>query len=207
MKYRLARSARPIRVGAGLLALVASLPLCAQVTYFDRPPSADEIIGALQSGKGGGLAAHADKARGAVGADRVAVPSLGSSAAAPSVTAVECVNAAQEGPAVALPVQFHAGSAKVSASSMAYLHAIATVLTIVPSLHMVIEGHTDAIGDKRSNLMLSWERAFSVFRILVDDYGIDPARLQPVGKGAVEPLPGRASNEGINRRVQFRMTG
>jgi outer membrane protein OmpA-like peptidoglycan-associated protein len=53
--------------------------------------------------------------------------------------------------------------------------------------------------------MLSWERAFAVFRLLVDRYGIDPARLVPVGKGASEPLVATQSPNPLNRRVQFRV--
>jgi outer membrane protein OmpA-like peptidoglycan-associated protein len=56
-------------------------------------------------------------------------------------------------------------------------------------------------------MMLSWERAYSVFKLLVERYGIDPARLQPIGRGPLEPMPGVAPNDGMNRRVQFRVAG
>ena len=50
---------------------------------------------------------------------------------------------------------------------------------------MAIEGHTDASGSAQRNLMLSWDRAMTVFKLLVERYGIDPVRLQPVGKGSM----------------------
>jgi outer membrane protein OmpA-like peptidoglycan-associated protein len=76
-----------------------------------------------------------------------------------------------------------------------------------PSIRLVIEGHTDVTGAYQRNMMLSWERAYSVFKLLVERYGIDPARLQPIGRGPLEPMPGVAPNDGMNRRVQFRVAG
>jgi flagellar motor protein MotB len=56
-------------------------------------------------------------------------------------------------------------------------------------------------------MVLSWERALGVFRSLVETYGIEPRRLQPVGEGPLEPMPGTNPHDGGNRRVQFRVTG
>ena len=111
------------------------------------------------------------------------------------------------GQGLALPVNFDHGAARVSKNSLAYVGTIASVLAEDPSLRLVVEGHTDATGPARANTMLSWERAFSVFRVLVDRYGIDPDRLQPVGKGASEPLRPSDPADAMNRRVQFRVAG
>lgn len=49
--------------------------------------------------------------------------------------------------------------------------------------------------------------AYSVFKVLVERYGIDSVRLQPLGRGPLEPMPGVAPSDGMNRRVQFRIDG
>ncbi|MFM8901366.1 MAG: OmpA family protein [Burkholderiales bacterium] len=107
--------------------------------------------------------------------------------------------------ALAFPVKFDSGAARVSVASMAYIDAVAQALKRNPELRLMIEGHTDAPGSPRANLMLSWERAFSVFRLMVRKHGIDPTRLQPAGKGALEPLVPTDKPNSMNRRVQFRL--
>ncbi|HVL56748.1 MAG TPA: OmpA family protein, partial [Burkholderiaceae bacterium] len=111
------------------------------------------------------------------------------------------------GPAAALPITFHIGSSAVSPQSYPYLESVASVLRQDPSLRLIIEGHTDSTGDYRRNVVLSWERALSVLRYFVDQHGIDPQRLQPQGKGPLEPLQGLPPADGMNRRVQFRLAG
>ena len=71
----------------------------------------------------------------------------------------------------------------------------------------MIEGHTDARGAYSRNMVLSWDRALGVFRTLVENYGVEPRRLQPLGKGPLEPMPGTDPSDGANRRGQFRISG
>ena len=110
-------------------------------------------------------------------------------------------------PAAALPINFDLGSSRIQPGSLPYLETIASVLRTDPSLQLVIEGHTDDRGSYNRNMVLSWDRALGVFRTLVENYGIDPRRLQPVGKGPLEPMPGTLPADGANRRVQFRISG
>jgi outer membrane protein OmpA-like peptidoglycan-associated protein len=109
------------------------------------------------------------------------------------------------GPALAVPVNFDFGASRVSRPSLTYLDAIAQALAQDESLKVVVEGHTDSAGGPRANLLLSWERAFAVFRLLVERHRIDPARLTPVGKGSSEPLIDSDLPHPMNRRVQFRV--
>ena len=69
---------------------------------------------------------------------------------------------------------------------------------------VVIEGHTDSVGAEEYNDELSQRRAQSVRRYLVATHGIEAARLEAVGFGKHQPLPGRSPLAGENRRVQFR---
>jgi outer membrane protein OmpA-like peptidoglycan-associated protein len=109
------------------------------------------------------------------------------------------------GPALAIPVNFDFAASRVSRTSLTYLDAIAQALSQDDSLKVIVEGHTDSAGGPRANLMLSWERAFAVFRLLVERHRIDPARLTPVGKGSSEPLVDSDMPHPLNRRVQFRV--
>jgi outer membrane protein OmpA-like peptidoglycan-associated protein len=111
----------------------------------------------------------------------------------------------EERPALALPVAFDSGLSKVSRPSLPYVAAVASALAQDPGISLIVEGHTDAAGSPRANLVLSWERAFAVFRLLVERHGIDPARLTLVGKGCAEPLDSTPLPNPRNRRVQFRI--
>ncbi|HET9642363.1 MAG TPA: OmpA family protein [Burkholderiaceae bacterium] len=172
----------------------------AQVRYFDHVPTPDEILAALRG------APKPDSARspGTAGAKMRGIEWGGGSATS---TESAVTSAGQSKPAVALPVNFDFGTARVSPASMNYVAAMAAVLEQNPGMQIAVEGHTDAVGSSKANTMLSWERAFSVFRLMVEKYGIDPGRLQPAGKGSSEPLQGLDPMSGMNRRVQFRVVG
>ncbi len=75
-----------------------------------------------------------------------------------------------------------------------------------PELAIVIEGHTDSVGDDAYNLDLSERRAGAVVAYLVEN-GIDASRLQAAGKGETEPVADNATPEGRqqNRRVVVRL--
>ncbi|MBT8479338.1 MAG: OmpA family protein [Gemmatimonadetes bacterium] len=75
-----------------------------------------------------------------------------------------------------------------------------------PELAIVIEGHTDSVGDDAYNLDLSERRAGSVVAYLVEN-GIDAGRLLADGKGESEPVADNATPEGRqqNRRVVVRL--
>lgn len=111
------------------------------------------------------------------------------------------------GQSVALPINFEPGSSRLAVQAGAYIEPIAALLRADPSLRMVIEGHTDASGVPARNLMLSWDRAMTVFKVLVERYGIDPARLQPLGRGSMDPIDPANPEGAVNRRVQFRTMG
>jgi outer membrane protein OmpA-like peptidoglycan-associated protein len=67
----------------------------------------------------------------------------------------------------------------------------------------LVEGHTDATGSEAFNLELSQNRAQSVREYLVERHNIDPARLEPVGRGESDLYdPGHPAS-GKNRRVRF----
>ena len=96
-------------------------------------------------------------------------------------------------------------SADILPSAKGQLDAIAAGIRMLPAdQKVVIEGHTDAVGTEQYNEELSQRRAQSVRSYLVAMHGIDGSRLQAVGLGEHNPLPGRNPLAGENRRVQFR---
>jgi outer membrane protein OmpA-like peptidoglycan-associated protein len=107
--------------------------------------------------------------------------------------------------ALSLPVPFAFDSAELLPSARGQLDAIAAGIRMLPAnQRVVIEGHTDGVGSEQYNEELSQRRAQSVRRYLVATHGIEGSRLQAVGLGEHNPLPGRGPQAGENRRVQFR---
>lgn len=101
-------------------------------------------------------------------------------------------------------VGFALGSAQLTPASRGELEAFATALRSpqLASKRFVVEGHTDAIGDRDTNLRLSQERAEAVAAYL-KSLGVEAARLEAKGFGFDKPLPGRSAMAAANRRVQL----
>ena len=74
-----------------------------------------------------------------------------------------------------------------------------------PSIHIRIEGHTDNVGDTQDLMELSWQRAESIKKYLVDN-GVDSTRVETVGYGPEFPIADNATevNRKKNRRVEIR---
>jgi len=106
---------------------------------------------------------------------------------------------------LALPVQFAFDSALILPDAYRQLDALAAGIKLAgPSVKVLIEGHTDAVGSAQYNLRLSSQRADSVRIYLITRHGIDPARLRVVGMGKYAPLNKTTPNAPENRRVEFR---
>lgn len=105
-------------------------------------------------------------------------------------------------------ITFATGSAEVPMSQARTLRSVADAMQKVlerdPGETFLIEGHTDAIGSDKSNLVLSDERAESVASLLSDVYGIPPENLQTQGYGERFLKVKTQSAEQQNRRVTIR---
>ncbi len=86
------------------------------------------------------------------------------------------------------------------------LNRVVELLNQNPKLHILIEGHTDNVGDNSSNKILSGNRANAVFEYLTNR-GIDKSRLKVKGYGESKPISDNSTEEGRkqNRRVQFKI--
>lgn len=112
-----------------------------------------------------------------------------------------------EGPKLfGLLINFEFGETTILPESLPYLDSVGEMLNLasVQSESIIIEGHTDAIGESGFNDKLSQERARAVKRYLISVHNVDADRLHPVGKGETELYDSTDPSAAINRRVQFR---
>ncbi|MDX3977487.1 OmpA family protein [Shinella sp.] len=105
-------------------------------------------------------------------------------------------------------ITFATASADVPMSQARTLRSVADAMQKVldkdPGETFLIEGHTDAVGSDKSNLVLSDERAESVASLLTDVYGIPPENLQTQGYGERFLKVKTQVAEQQNRRVTIR---
>lgn len=101
-------------------------------------------------------------------------------------------------------VLFETGRATLRPEARQRLEAVATALRTQPDRRVRIEGHTDSRGSDDDNMELSRQRARAVRQLMVEE-GVDPSRLEAVGRGETEPIADNRSPEGRanNRRVEI----
>jgi outer membrane protein OmpA-like peptidoglycan-associated protein/flagellar hook assembly protein FlgD len=101
-------------------------------------------------------------------------------------------------------IEFAFGSAQITKKGTAILDRVAVILNKYANYDVIIEGHTDDIGEESYNLRLSETRAKSVLNYLLGK-GLSPERLQHIGMGETVALYPNTSDENRrrNRRVEF----
>ena len=104
-------------------------------------------------------------------------------------------------------VYFKKGSAKLQKRSWALLDNVAAVLIAHPEIKKIrVEGHSDASGSLKFNMILSKKRANTVVRYLVGRGHVTKSRLVARGFGPKKPLVPDAKTkeeQAMNRRVEF----
>ena len=100
-------------------------------------------------------------------------------------------------------VLFAAGKAEVGPGAQRSIDKLADFLKAYPRRNVVIEGHTDNIGDEGFNIKLSQQRADAVRDLLVAR-GVAPQRIRTKGYGPKFPVVENDSAAGRqqNRRVE-----
>ena len=166
-------------LAAALLGLLAASALAAPA------PSVTDVINALTL-KPGGIAR---------GSRPVVAPQSGA-AAAPVVAGSGAID---------LNVEFASGKAALTPEARKTLDVLGQAL-VSPQLanaKVRIEGHTDTVGSRETNLALSWQRAVAAVTYLQETFHIAPGRLEPLGRGEDDLLvpTGPGVDEPRNRRV------
>lgn len=98
-------------------------------------------------------------------------------------------------------VEFDFGSAFVKPAYDEALQSAAQFIQQNPQNSMLLEGHTDQVGEDAINMLLSQQRAEAVKEKLVDRHGVDQTRLRAEGRGKKMMIPGASDAE--NRRVEL----
>ncbi|MCM2401842.1 OmpA family protein, partial [Rhizobium sp. S153] len=105
-------------------------------------------------------------------------------------------------------ITFPSGSAEVPLAQAKTLRKVADAMQKVlqkdPGEVFLIEGHTDAVGSDRSNLVLSDQRAETVANLLTEVYGIPPENMSTQGYGERYLKIRTQVAEQQNRRVTIR---
>jgi len=109
---------------------------------------------------------------------------------------------------VSYGIHFNTGSSDILPQSESVLTAVLAFLKEHRESAVLIEGHTDSMGDDQHNIELSRVRAAKVKDYLVAK-GIVADRLTANGRGATQPIGDNNTLEGRaqNRRVVFQVLG
>lgn len=101
-------------------------------------------------------------------------------------------------------LEFETGKAVISASSFESLDKLAALLLEKPQYFLLIEGHTDNVGSRESNLILSRNRAEAVKKYLMKK-GVTEDRILTKYYGPDKPVADNNTEEGRqqNRRVEM----
>ncbi|OAN11598.1 hypothetical protein A3K86_22025 [Photobacterium jeanii] len=102
-------------------------------------------------------------------------------------------------------IYFEKNSYELSTQAQLLIDPIAVRLLRYPDTHVIIIGHSDNEGSAEDNVVLSYERAFSVAIYITSVFGIEEERLQLIAAGEDEPvIHGSATLEQQqNRRVEI----
>lgn len=107
-------------------------------------------------------------------------------------------------PSINIKVFFEFDSAILKPEAMDVLDNLGEALTYgeLNEYRFQIAGHTDAVGSDAYNQKLSEHRAKAVLDYLITTFGIDAARIDPVGYGESQLLDPDDPEGDVNRRVQ-----
>lgn len=107
---------------------------------------------------------------------------------------------------------YKSGSYEISAKAGETLSKIAKIITDYDDYEVLVEGNTDNVPIKRTNIRNNWDlsalRASSVVQELQNKYGVNPSRLSAAGRGEYNTVADNDTAEGRarNRRTQIIIT-
>ena len=104
-------------------------------------------------------------------------------------------------------IQFDINDFKIKETSKVELNKVVQLLQQNPNIHIVVNGHTDNVGNAIDNQLLSSNRAKAVMEFFILR-GITSVRLQYKGYGATKPIADNNTESGraINRRTEIQIT-
>ena len=105
------------------------------------------------------------------------------------------------------PILFETGSDQIPETAIEILDGIAEKMKSCSYTQLVLNGHADAQGSDKDNLVLSIMRAYNVKYYLVSQHGISQRRINSKGFGEQKPFADNTTTTGRdqNRRVDFQL--
>lgn len=105
-------------------------------------------------------------------------------------------------------VFFETAKFDLKPESKVELDKLVSFLNLNKTLRIELGGHTDNVGDKKMNQILSQNRAKAVYDYLITN-GIDAKRLSYKGYGDTKPKVKNDTDENraLNRRTEFKVVG
>lgn len=103
-------------------------------------------------------------------------------------------------------IEFDSGKATLTRSGQAILDEMVIALHKVQGKKVEVIGHTDNVGLREANLILSQQRAEAV-RFYLSGKGVNQDMVMVVGQGPDRPVAENSTAEGRarNRRIEFRV--
>jgi outer membrane protein OmpA-like peptidoglycan-associated protein len=120
------------------------------------------------------------------------------------VTASGMLDALNREGHIALYINFDTGKSIIKPESKLIIDQIVEMMKSNPGLNISVEGHTDNVGNPKSNKTLSDDRAKAVVSEILAQ-GIEAKRLSAAGQGQDKPIADNKTEEGRakNRRVEL----
>lgn len=125
-----------------------------------------------------------------------------------AVDARGCPIIEEEVARLTLDVEFEFDRAVVRPQYFEEISQVAEFLSEHDDVVAALEGHTDSTGSEEYNQELSERRANAVRQVLIDRFGVNPARISARGYGESRPIASNDTREGRaeNRRVESAMS-
>jgi len=102
-------------------------------------------------------------------------------------------------------LSFASGSSEITDEHVPLLDKVEEILGIFPDAKLMVEGHTDDLGERMTNMRLSEKRAIAVMEYLRKSMTIPSGRIDAIGYGPDKPIGTNTTPEGRakNRRIDI----
>jgi OmpA-OmpF porin, OOP family len=100
---------------------------------------------------------------------------------------------------------FPSGKSTVEVENYDLLAKVQKSIREFPGARVVVEGHTDSLGDKKQNEILSEDRAKAIMKYLVSNNAVEESKISSIGFGDTRPFASNKSPDGRakNRRISI----
>ena len=102
-------------------------------------------------------------------------------------------------------LNFQSGKSVIQPEYFALLKKVQEAISEFTESHVLLEGHTDSIGNPSTNKRLSEERAKAIREYIVANMEISREQITAIGYGDTKPVASNKTSEGreLNRRIDI----